>query len=39
MKKMFIVTIALLSLLAFVSCGKKDETSATNTFSLQGSGS
>lgn len=40
MKKILIITVALLSLLSVGSCGKKDETATSgSTFSLKGSGS
>lgn len=39
MKKTIVISIALISLLSLMSCGKKDETTAASTFTLQGSGS
>jgi hypothetical protein len=39
MKKILIMSLILLSIAALQSCGKTDETTSANTFSLKGSGS
>jgi uncharacterized lipoprotein YehR (DUF1307 family) len=39
MKKIIMFILATLFLIMFTSCGKNESTTATNNFSLQGSGS
>lgn len=38
-KKLLLIALTSLIFVALVSCGKDDATTATNTFTLQGSGS